>query len=451
MRPPRVVWEPERRGRPLARAPEAMKGTLAMMLRTKSIRRVAAGTLAVAAAALLAVGCGSDDETDEANEDREAGDPIEAPDDMEVSLDVELDDKSGVNVRIETEGFEFAPEHVNDDHEQGEGHSHLYVNGKKVARPYQEYFYLPASYLEEGETEFEITLNGNDHGEYERDGEKLSDTVTLDIPAENAAAMAADGHSHSDEAMEEEMAGDAMPAMDHGDPVEAEGVSVDFEAEPDPTGGVNLEIMTEGFEFTPENVNGENEDGEGHAHLYIDGEKWGRLYGEWFHLTGLDEGEHEIMVTLNANDHSDLVDEDGEMIAATKTVEFAAPSDGHDHDHGDDGDAMEGQDGDDHSGMEMDEGDDSMMMEGDADQTFTLDIEGGEPAGGPVSFEASEGEMIAINVTTDEPVEIHVHGPDLYEDVDGEGTIMFEAPEPGSYEIETHGGDSVMLGTLTIT
>ena len=45
--------------------------------------------------------------------------------------------------------------------------------------------------------------------------------------------------------------------------------------------------------------------GTGHAHVYINGVKLGRLYGHWMHLTGLKAGEHTIKVTLNSNDHQD--------------------------------------------------------------------------------------------------------------------------------------------------
>ena len=38
--------------------------------------------------------------------------------------------------------------------------------------------------------------------------------------------------------------------------------------------------------FAPENVNQADVDGQGHAHIYVDGEKVSRVYGERFHLTG---------------------------------------------------------------------------------------------------------------------------------------------------------------------
>lgn len=45
---------------------------------------------------------------------------------------------------------------------------------------------------------------------------------------------------------------------------------------------------------------------EGHAHLFIDGKKIGRVYSNWYHINPLRQGSHTIRVTLNANDHSEL-------------------------------------------------------------------------------------------------------------------------------------------------
>jgi transcriptional regulator GlxA family with amidase domain len=78
---------------------------------------------------------------------------------------------------------------------------------------------------------------------------------------------------------------------------------------PDTMGGWNLELITQNFRFAPERVGGAVTLNEGHAHLYIDGVKIGRVYGNWFNLPitlfGA-PGTHEVRVTLNANDHSDL-------------------------------------------------------------------------------------------------------------------------------------------------
>lgn len=59
--------------------------------------------------------------------------------------------------------------------------------------------------------------------------------------------------------------------------------------------------------------------GEGHAHLYVDGQKIARLYGKWYHIEELSPGQHEITVTLNANDHREYA-VNGENISTSTIV-----------------------------------------------------------------------------------------------------------------------------------
>lgn len=48
---------------------------------------------------------------------------------------------------------------------------------------------------------------------------------------------------------------------------------------------------------------GKDKNGEGHAHIYIDDVKIGRVYGEWYHLAtanlNLSPGSHVVRVDLN--------------------------------------------------------------------------------------------------------------------------------------------------------
>ncbi len=69
-------------------------------------------------------------------------------------------------------------------------------------------------------------------------------------------------------------------------------------------GGYNVRVQTLNFTFTPQNVDMDPIPGEGHAHLYVDGEKIARLYGEWHHLGALPEDAEVLRVALYANDHS---------------------------------------------------------------------------------------------------------------------------------------------------
>ena len=102
----------------------------------------------------------------------------------------------------------------------------------------------------------------------------------------------------------------AMTAMDghhHGqaETVEAtEGMTVSVEAVLDPVAGVNVRLATESFTFAPEQAGLDHVPGVGHAHLYLDGVKLGRLYGEHYHIGDIGPGERTIRVTLNANTHA---------------------------------------------------------------------------------------------------------------------------------------------------
>lgn len=82
---------------------------------------------------------------------------------------------------------------------------------------------------------------------------------------------------------------------------------VRMDIQEDAMGGYNIRVTTTNFTFTPQNVNTQNRMYEGHAHLHINGEKVGRIYGEYYHLAALPPGTYEIAVTLNSNNHDDFV------------------------------------------------------------------------------------------------------------------------------------------------
>ena len=95
--------------------------------------------------------------------------------------------------------------------------------------------------------------------------------------------------------------------------------TISIEAIEDPVSGFNVHISVTDFEFAPESAGLEHVDGEGHAHLYVDGVKIGRVYGEWVYVGNLDSGLHEINVSLNSNMHEALM-VDGQEIAASTVV-----------------------------------------------------------------------------------------------------------------------------------
>jgi len=103
-------------------------------------------------------------------------------------------------------------------------------------------------------------------------------------------------------------------------PMGPDSPTLDFVVVRDPDQGWNLNIITTNFQFTPENVGGQLVSGEGHAHLYLDGDQVARIYGSWFHIDKLGHGLVEVRVTLNANDHSQLAVGD-DLLSVTKQVQ----------------------------------------------------------------------------------------------------------------------------------
>lgn len=89
------------------------------------------------------------------------------------------------------------------------------------------------------------------------------------------------------------------------DPNNAPGASV--RVVKDALSGWNVYLTPRNFRFAPEKVNQANTANEGHAHLYLNGKKLTRLYGTSFHIDNMKPGRNVVTVTLNANDHSDLL------------------------------------------------------------------------------------------------------------------------------------------------
>ena len=225
--------------------------------------------------------------------------PVEAEAAMSVEMGANVDPVSGVNVHVVASGFAFAPDRVNLDHVEGEGHAHIYVDGVKVSRVYTPWYHLDG--LEPGEREIEIRLNTNGHSEYTWNGEVVRAFATVVVP-EPEESM---GH--------------------HGAAtVEARGeMSVSIRVEPDPLCGANLYVTdTRGFTFTPSHASTHHHSGEGYARIYVNDVKVARLYGEAFQLDKLAEGMNEVRVTLNTNDHSEYT-RNGEAVQAVTTIHIA--------------------------------------------------------------------------------------------------------------------------------
>ena len=106
----------------------------------------------------------------------------------------------------------------------------------------------------------------------------------------------------------------------HAKTIEAPpGLSVSVSAAPDDESGANLSIATTGLTFAPDKVDQPHVPGEGHAHVYVDGVKLGRVFANDHYISDMDPGERTIRITLNANSHEQYAI-DGQPVEATTTV-----------------------------------------------------------------------------------------------------------------------------------
>ena len=227
---------------------------------------------------------------------------------VSIAVIAEQDYAGGVNVRIDTEGWRWAPEEVNLANAPGSGHAHVYVDGVKINRVYGPYYHLED--VEPGMREIRVTLNSNSHNELTYDGQPLEDTTMIAVDGDRGTG---DG--------------------DHA-PLEAEGgMSVEVMSHPDPLGGYNLQVIAAGFEFTPQNAGGEHVAGQGFGYVSINGEFHARLYSPWLKLPRLEPGMHEIVVSLAGNQGHPYQWE-GSPVEASIMVHAAAeeqPAGSHDH------------------------------------------------------------------------------------------------------------------------
>ena len=103
-----------------------------------------------------------------------------------------------------------------------------------------------------------------------------------------------------------------------------EGPTFEVQVLKDPVEGWNILIVTE-VRFAPENVSTGNVEGEGHAHVYVDGAKVSRIYGPWHYLNDLEPGEHEIRIELSNNDHTAITTGD-HVLEETVTIHQPEPA-----------------------------------------------------------------------------------------------------------------------------
>jgi heme/copper-type cytochrome/quinol oxidase subunit 2 len=86
-----------------------------------------------------------------------------------------------------------------------------------------------------------------------------------------------------------------------------------------------------------------------------------------------------------------------------------------------------------------------------APREMTIDLAVEDGAMTPEEIEVGEGDRVRLRVTSDEQMEIHLHGYDIEREITpGEtATLSFEADLTGRFEIEDHESEEV-LGVIIV-
>ena len=80
--------------------------------------------------------------------------------------------------------------------------------------------------------------------------------------------------------------------------------------------GAKLRLETNNFTFSRMDDDAAHVPNEGHAHVYLNGLKLGRLYSNTYQIGALSPGNYTLSVALNSNDHRPYVSDSGPVIGA---------------------------------------------------------------------------------------------------------------------------------------
>ena len=303
-----------------------------------------------------------------------------------------------------------------------------------------------------------------------------SDTAGVSGEAGDMAGMGSDGNDMAGMTA----SGDVASHSGHGGtqevPADLPIPTIDIEVLKDPMTGWNLHVETTNYTLAPERVSTEHVDGEGHMHLYINGEKISRLYGYWHDLGELPPGEHEIRVVLSTNSHADLT-LNGQKIEDTEIVSVPAsdsgtstsqPADSHADSTNADGMPATGHGTDNGHGTGTSDGhgvvDEPTEYDADVElavRTIDLNItdgavtvvdNDGEILRGPQRLNVELNSVVALRVTSDVEEQVHIHGYDILRQIgnDTPTHFAFKATLAGVYEVELEGSSSLLL-QLTVS
>jgi hypothetical protein len=100
------------------------------------------------------------------------------------NLEIKKDPTGGYNVHVVTNNFVWRPEMASMEHIPGEGHAHVFLDGRKIMRIYNEWFHLNTYQFStrSGEQLLSIEFVGNDHAPYTINGLPVGAEQIVDVP-----------------------------------------------------------------------------------------------------------------------------------------------------------------------------------------------------------------------------------------------------------------------------
>ena len=104
----------------------------------------------------------------------------------QATLEIKKDPTGGFNVHVVTRNFVWRPEMASMKHVPGEGHAHVYLDGRKIMRIYNEWFHLNTYQFStrSGEQLLSIEFVGNDHAPYTIQGLPVGTEQIVDVPGD---------------------------------------------------------------------------------------------------------------------------------------------------------------------------------------------------------------------------------------------------------------------------
>ena len=102
------------------------------------------------------------------------------------TMNIVKDPTGGFNVRVVTTNFTWRPEMASMEYVPGEGHAHVFLDGRKIMRIYNEWFHLNTYQFatRAGKQLVSIEFVGNDHAPYTIQGAPVGDQQIVDVPAD---------------------------------------------------------------------------------------------------------------------------------------------------------------------------------------------------------------------------------------------------------------------------